>query len=287
MKKLLVALAFVPFAVACNQDIKDENARLKAENLELTNQNGEKDSILNDFAESFTRVQDNLAAIREKEESIQAAQDGGLEKSTDAREVIMTDIEAINELILDNRQTIENLNDKVNRYSYEVGKFKKMVSSLNLQIAQKDTQIVMLKEDLAGKNFEIGKLNTRLEDVSSENKRQKKRIDDQETELNTAYYAAGTYKELKENKVVTKEGGLIGIGRTKTLAEDFNKEYFTRVDISKTSTIPVDAKKVKLLTSHPSGSYKLIEGTDKVTGIQITDAEKFWKSSKYLVIILD
>ena len=44
-------------------------------------------------------------------------------------------------------------------------------------------------------------------------------------------------KELKENNVITKEGGIIGLGKTTKLSSDFNKEYFTKINIEKTTSI--------------------------------------------------
>ena len=68
--------------------------------------------------------------------------------------------------------------------------------------------------------------------------------------------------------------------------EDFNKEYFTKVDISTTNSINIGAKKAKIITTHPSSSYKLV-GEKPVERIDILNPTEFWSSSKYLVIITD
>ena len=105
--------------------------------------------------------------------------------------------------------------------------------------------------------------------------------------LNTAYYAFGSSKELMKNNVITKEGGFAGIGRNKKLRDDFNKDYFTKVDISATSSIVLGAKKARLITTHPASSYK-IEGADgKAEKITILNTEDFWSVSKYLVIVVE
>ena len=43
---------------------------------------------------------------------------------------------------------------------------------------------------------------------------------------------------------------------------DFNKEYFTEIDIRKDKVIKLYSKRAELLTTHPEGSYKL-EKDDK------------------------
>ncbi|HCT70119.1 MAG TPA: hypothetical protein DF409_02750, partial [Bacteroidales bacterium] len=68
-------------------------------------------------------------------------------------------------------------------------------------------------------------------------------ISEQTEELNTAYYVIGTKKELRDQNIITMEGGFAGIGRNKKMKEDFNQDYFTRVDITQLKSIPVLRKK--------------------------------------------
>ncbi len=77
---------------------------------------------------------------------------------------------------------------------------------------------------------------------------------------------------------------MIGIGSVKKLnSTDLNKDYFKQIDITKVSVIPVDAKKAKIITAHPAGSYELV-GKDRVEKLTIKDTAAFWSLSKYLVI---
>ncbi|MEZ4825231.1 MAG: hypothetical protein R3C61_02895 [Bacteroidia bacterium] len=62
---------------------------------------------------------------------------------------------------------------------------------------------------------------------------------------------------------------------------------FTAIDITKVSSIPFDSKKAELLTSHPSDSYVFNQENKKITSLEITNPEKFWKASKYLVVVTD
>lgn len=275
--------------MACNQGVKEENTRLKTENEQLSIEVQQQDSLINDFVASFAQIQENLAKIREKEESIKEAQQGGMESSQSIREEVLQDVEVINELLSENKRTIADLNDKIKRYSYEVGKFKKMVANLNKEIETKDNQVLELKENLASMNFEMSKLNSKLDTMAMKSQKQQELIEEQTEDLNAAYYAVGSYKDLQENNVVDRKGGVIGIGSTKTIADDFNRDYFTKIDIRKTTTIPLEAddKDVKLVSNHPTDSYKWNKAEDKVKGLEITDPVKFWKTSKYLVVLVD
>lgn len=294
MKKVLLLLIALPFFVACNQDVKDENLRLKEENLQLRTQNDDFDNQLGEYEKAQKSIESNLDSIRAKEELIQAIRNGDIDGGSNSKDRILKNIAAIDALLGENRKSITTLNDKVSRYSVENGKFKKQisffkkqVSQLNASVVQKDSAISDLKGELVNKNFKIEELNTNLNSQKKINSSQRDKIALQTRVLNTAYYVVGKYSDLKKNKVVQKEGGIIGIGRTKTLADDFNKDYFTMIDITATKIIPIDSdKKVELISEHPSGSYKMNMEEDKTLSLEVLDIEKFWKASKYLVIMV-
>jgi len=46
------------------------------------------------------------------------------------------------------------------------------------------------------------------------------------------------------------------------------------------------SKKAKLLTNHPSSSY-VLEKVNEYLVLKITDPNKFWEISKYLVVEVD
>jgi hypothetical protein len=132
-----------------------------------------------------------------------------------------------------------------------------------------------VKEQLASTNSSLATLIEMYRDKSQ-------LADMQRNELNTAWYAVGTSKELRNNGVLTKEGGVIGLGGVNKLnTSDLAKGYFTRIDITSTTSIPVAAKKAKLATTHPEGSYRFENGATKLV---ITDPAAFWSISKYLVV---
>ena len=77
------------------------------------------------------------------------------------------------------------------------------------------------------------------------------------------------------------------MGKTEKMKGDFNKEYFTKVDASTTTEIVLAAKKAKLLTTHPTGSYKIVGADGKAEKLVITNVDDFWSVSKYLVIVVE
>jgi hypothetical protein len=135
-------------------------------------------------------------------------------------------------------------------------------------------------------NIQIEILSSSVQNLEVEGSAKSQTISEQTEALNTAYYVIGTKKELREQNIITMEGGFVGIGRNKKVKEDFNQEYFTRVDITKLKSIPVLRKKADIITTHPSQSYKIF-GEKAVDSIVISNQKEFWSASKYLVIVID
>lgn len=286
MKNTGILILVALLASSCSQELEDKNKSLQAENQNLQRELQQQDSLFNDFI----IIQENLQAIRERETNIEnLGQIEGVENAESKKEQILRDIEAINQLIEDNKTTMARMNEKMKRYSYEVGNFKNVVRNLKGQISRKDSQIVVLKERLTALNFEVDKLNTRLSKTVQEKEQSEAQLKNTRDKMRQAYYAIGTFKDLKNNEVLTKEGGIIGIGGTETLEDNFNKEYFTQIDLSKTTEIPLnyDVKDVELVSTHPTDSYEIIKEDKKVVSLQIKNAESFWKATRYLVIVLD
>ena len=111
------------------------------------------------------------------------------------------------------------------------------------------------------------------------------KINTQTYEMNKAFIVCGTYKELRAKGLLTRAGGFIGLGKTKSLAGNFSDSSFKQIDITVTKSIPVNSKSAKLISEHPANSYQFIRDKDKkIESLEITDPAQFWKISKYAVV---
>jgi chromosome segregation ATPase len=290
MKKILF-FSLLVFLFACNNENKEESGdasldSLKSENAALKEQAAQKDEIINEFLTSFDEIQENLSIIKEKESVIALQTEGDVELEQSAKDKINEDIQTIYELMIDNKKKLNNLQSKLKSANLNIGKLESMVKELQTIIEQKTTQIDNMQDQLAHMDIVVEKLSTELANITEISTAQEEKIGEQTQEINTAYYVYGTDKELKANGVITKEGGFIGIGKIEKMKEDFNKEYFTKVDITTIKEIPLKAKKAKIVTTHPSNSYKFC-CDDSFDKLVITDYKEFWSTSKYLVIVID
>ncbi len=250
---------------------------LQSVNGELSGKLGEKELALQEFITNFNEIQENLNAIKEKEKIVSSNSSQGDAKSKEDQ--IKEDIQAIYDLMSKNKNRIGSLTQKLKNSNLKLEGLEKMIENLQNSINLKDEEIADLKTRMEGLNIELSNLTTNYQEVETENQVKT-------NEINTAYYAIGTSKELKEKNVISKEGGFIGIGKTTKVKSDFNKEYFTKVNIEQTASINIGARKAKIITTHPSSSYKII-GEKPVEKIEITNAKEFWSASKYLVIIIE
>jgi len=291
MKKLLFVLVIpvMILAAGCNQK-NVEISMLKAKNDSLMAIGYVKDSTVIDFVNAFNSIQSNLDSIKMKEKIISRTVEGNSEIKTRSKDQINSDINLIYKLQQDNRAMVASLRSKLKNSGVHAVELEAMVENLNKQIEEKDAQIAQLKTDLAKVNVQVtdlttkvGDLNTNVDNLSTQNAQKQQVIDDRTAELNTAYYVIGTTYYLKEKKIITKEGGFIGLGRSKELAPEMNKSYFNRVNITTFNVLPIMKDKVNILSSHPKTSYR-ITGKNASDSLIILNPKEFWSLSKVLVV---
>ncbi|HEX5001736.1 MAG TPA: hypothetical protein VFW78_04515 [Bacteroidia bacterium] len=244
-----------------------------------------KDSSINEFLGTLTTIESNLDSITRSQNAISMDTDGKTEFSQDIRDRIYQNIELINRLLQTNQEMMASLKEKVRKSNYTISSLKDMIEKLNAEMINKDAQIADLNTQLTEMHLVVDGLNLALDSLSRQNMAKEQVISDQTGKLNTAYYTVGTYKDLKARNILSKEGGFLGIGKEQVLKKDFDLDGFTQIDISKTESIDINKKSVKVVTNHPSDSYSLEKDKDIVTKLVIKDQTRFWKASKFLVIV--
>jgi hypothetical protein len=283
MKSIVyISVACLVFA-ACNNSQREEQLKtLALKDSLLLEQSKQKDSSIVSYIHSLNDIQGNLEEIKAKEKILTTAKPG---EGNSQSGTIVADIKALDELVVKNHREINALEAKLKTMDKQDVELKIMVANLNKEISDKDGEIVELESKLSNSNDSLRYVVHQFNDTMVVVNRQKMEINSMTTEMNSVYYAVGTYKELKTKGVLTKEGRIIGMGGTPELKKDFNSSYFTSASKPDLHTIPLYAKFSKLVTSHPSNSYR-VTGDGKNDSFVITDPASFWSDSKYLVIIV-
>lgn len=258
-------------------DCSSQTDSLIAVNKDLLVQLDERDSLIKSFMEGFNEIQTNLEEVRMKQRSVN---DSRGKRGSNDKKAILENIDAIDVLMKKNKETITSLKGKLkNASKQQIESYEQFIANLENMMIEKDKEILTLLGNIDEMNAELGSMISMYNSAQSEAKQKTKK-------LNMAWYTAGTAKELIKKKVISQEGGFIGIGKMNKLSENFNTQNFAQVDITTLKTIKLQAKKIKLITTHAPDSYSVVYANDG-SNLMISNPEKFWAASKYLVVLIE
>ena len=285
MKKLLL-LSVCAIALPSCGEMKKNNEALKAQNDSLNVALAERDAELEGIMEAFNEVQEGFRLINEAENRVDL--EAGKIEGVSTAQKIREDIRFISEKLQSNRTRIAELEEQLKNSKYASAQLKKTISNFKEELEAKTQQIETLQAELASKNIRIAELDDavagltqNVADLVAENKAKDAMVATQDKALNTGWFVFGTSSELKDQKIITKKL----LQKTKVLEnEDFNKDYFTRIDIRTDKEIKLYSKDAKLLTAHPEGTYEFVKDDKEQLTLKITNPNKFWSISRYLVI---
>lgn len=267
-------------AMACQNGPSDSEKAALAENARLQEEVQSRDSLISDMTRSFGDIEQNLALIEDREKLL-PADEGSL--TTDQRARIMRDIQLMNSLMQESRDKVAELTRKLDKSKVESGSLRKKLKALDVELASRDSAIIQMKEELLAKDFKIEEVNQRLTVFELEMAKREATIEQLGNEMHTAWYAVGSSKELEDNGVVTRSGGVLGVGRTSALNDAVASNNLRSIDTRSTDRIPLEGKKVELVTEHPAGSYEIVREADELAYLKIKDPDAFWRLSHYLV----
>ena len=241
----------------------------------------QKDSEINDLMGTFNEVEEGIRKINEAEDRISLARSG---EGANRKQQLKEDVQFIANQMKKNKELIAKLQKQLEGSSLQATQLKKTIENLSAQLAEKEKQLQSLREELDKKDIHIAaldesinNLNTNVSNLTTESQKKTETINAQDKQLNTAWYVFGTKKELKGQHIM--EDG-------KVMNGNFNKNYFTKIDIRNTTEIKLYSKSAKLMTAHPSSSYTLVRDANKQYTLRITNPQIFWSTSKYLVVLV-
>lgn len=289
MKKNIVFLVILSTVVftSCNLSGKKEAERLKAQNDSLVQVQSKMQDEVNSYFSAMNDIQDNIDKIKSAQNDI-SVQPLSENTPEDVKQKVREDMDYLNNLIKTNQDEISKLRSKLKNSGYKLTNVEKALTNLSKALDEQKAKVASLTMQLQQKDSVISHLNNTVTDLgknvdelTTTSNEQKEKITQQEKAINTAWYAIGTLKELKENKIVSTSGLF---SSKKVMQSTYNKNYFVKIDARNTKQIPLyTSAKAKILTSHPTSSYMFEKDNGNYVLI-ITDPDAFWSVSKYLVI---
>jgi len=281
----IFCLAATVLLAACNSKEKEANPladSLSKVNSELAGQLATKDSTVRMFMSSFNEIQDNLDSIKQKEKMIVNASRS--EDVANKKEEIKADIRAIYDLMAKSRGNLAALSAKVRKAAMEKAQSDSTIAEMQRTIERLTQQLDAKDKELADLRSQLEKLKADFDALTNTYKAKEEESASRLSELNTAYYLVATDKELKEKGIIEKQGGFIGIGKSTKVKASFKRDNFTKIDITTTTSIPIQAAKAEVLTNHPEGAYSLDGDKKNINQLTISNPKNFWSSSKFLVV---
>lgn len=281
MKKLTLLGLCLATMVACKQEKPKTDSALVLQRDSLNQIIAQKDNEINDMMSTMNEIEEGFREISEAENRVSIAKDG---EGANKQQRIRENMQFIQQTMKQNRELINKLRQQLRESSFKGEQFKRAIENLAAQLEEKDRQIQQLRAELDAKDIHISELdesianlNTDVSNLTAESSRKSETINAQDKELNTAWFVFGTKNELKEQNIYVKG---------KVLQSNFNKEYFTKIDIRIDKEIKLYSRSAEMLTAHPSNSYTLQRDANKQYVLRITNPQLFWSTSKYLVILV-
>ncbi len=286
MKKLtILAVCALAILSSCKNEGPKQDLMMTQLRDSLNQIISQKDNEINDMIATFGDIEEGFREITEAQSRVTLAKSG---EGTNSAKRIKENMQFIQQTMRQNKELINKLKQQLRDSSFKSEELKKLIDNMQQQLQEKEAQLQALREELDKKDIHIAELDETVANLHSdvnqlteETTQKSETISQQDKQLHTAWFVFGTKDELKKQNILTKDGLF---SKTKLLEKDFNKDYFTKIDIRIDKEIKLYSKDAKMLTSHPSSSYTLAPDANKQYVLRITDPNLFWSTSKYLVI---
>ncbi len=284
MKKLtILAVCALAILSSCKNEAPKQDLLMTQLRDSLNQIISQKDNEINDMIATFGDIEEGFREITEAQSRVTLAKSG---EGTNSAKRIKENMQFIQQTMRQNKELINKLKQQLRDSSFKSEELKKLIDNMQQQLEEKETQLQALREELdnihsAELDETVANLHSDVKQLTEETTQKSETISQQDKQLHTAWFVFGTKDELKKQNILTKDGLF---SKTKLLEKDFNKDYFTKIDIRIDKEIKLYSKDAKMLTSHPSSSYTLAPDANKQYVLRITDPNLFWSTSKYLVI---
>jgi len=277
MKKLMLTLAPLVFLVAACGTSAETERKL----AELEQVNAQKDSLMQEVAISSRLISDvntELAKARIRNNRLHVSSESPAMAANDT-------------LIAKLRYVVARVGETERALGESRDRIKSLTALSDSLRATYDTTVGNLQSVVASQKTTIDLLTEQVNTLTEENVALR-------DSLSTGYYVIGTRAELKKKGILTEQGGgrvlfiLWRTGKTLQPARNLDPSMFTAIDTRKVTSIPLPNSRAHYQVASLQDLDYVAEQRDHnkysgVPSLTITSPVDFWRSSKFLVIILE
>ena len=282
MKKIayyVVAATIIVMATSCNGG----SASMKEQLDSLQTAYEQRNADYNELNEYLGVIATGLDSIALQEGQILSPG----ESPSLNRDQIKKNLDTYKQTLQNQRERIDAMEKKLKTNQKYSAHLRSIIATMKQQLAQKDEEIANLSKLVDDKNMDIAKLKENVQTLQQRNEMQAglivsqaETITSQDASIHTAYIKIGSKEELNNLGLRTKKF----LGKAKADYTKFDKSLFNAIDIRESGQINIpNAKKAKLLTPQPEDSYR-VDKADKSMVLTITNPEKFWAVSDFVII---
>jgi uncharacterized coiled-coil DUF342 family protein len=266
-----------------NEKLKKEADSLKAEVTSVGAANTEAQATLDEIQKALVDLR--TKELKAVQTSIAVAQEG---KASGKREELKAEIEEI-------RKAVHVNLAKLNALAKQKKESDAKVAALEGKVTTMGRLIDELKQSLEGKEAMLVELEQKVLQLQQETEELKTTVAEKEAEITTqedkmavAWVVVGTKADLEKDGLVEKKGSILGLGGSWKQTGLFDEKLFRKIDVRKEKEFPfgAPADKVRILTSHAKGSYELVADPPKGSVLKVTEPDKFWQGSRYLIVLV-
>ena len=295
MKRIKIT-SLIVFAglVACTSCEDVKRPALKREAINVTPPSRENEAI-SQLTASIDEISDNLDLISSQEAMLCKTTEHANKKSK-----IIQQIKGLGTLLAEKQKQIDKLLSEKNKQteassdkSGTIEKLYKMIEFLASQLKEKgarmaeleavanrkDVSVDQLKYIVLNQSNSVDALRYKFDlSVAEDNKPRVKAVKREEQPKEVFYIIA--------DKQTLKDKGLL---KTTLFSKKINnnnitEENFVKGNRNELTTLTIKSTSPKILSPNPESSYRLTANEDGTTTLTITNADKFWNVSRYLII---
>lgn len=264
---------------------KTEYERLRTEydsiaslNLVYQDQAYETDSLVATVISSFQEL-----SMAETMINVNALR-GKLPASEQKR--IRENVKRLAERLEESNNAIEMLIQRVESNGISSLRMQGTISLLRQQLTRQQERVSTIVEETITKvnniralDASIRRLREETERMKSHNLEELERLKIKEDSLNIVHYAMGTKDDLREMRLINRDG--------RVSVDNAVLSYLTQDDKRKLKEINLMSKTARLISIHPNISYNMRKDPKGYLTLEITDVQKFWEYSQVLLVEVD
>jgi uncharacterized coiled-coil protein SlyX len=277
MKKLKFTIAALVFAVAACGTSAETERKL----AELEQVNAQKDSLMQEVAISSRLISDvnvELGKAKIRNNRLHVSSESPITAANDT-------------LIAKLRYVVARVQETENALSQSRERIKGLTTLSDSLRAAYDSTVGNMQTVIASQKTTIDLLTDRVNALTEENVALK-------DSLATGYYVIGTRAELKKKGILTEQGGgrvlfiLWRTGKTLQPARNLDPRDFTAIDTRQVTQIPLPRASAEYRVASLQDLSYIAEERNHgkysgVPSLTITSPVDFWRTSKFLIIILE